>query len=62
MIAPFPIVLSGELTHVEAAQQACTAKLHLVIDREGNTLLTPMLLPGMQRMTSADKQHAEVPA
>lgn len=58
MIIPFPTVLPDELTHAEAAQRASTAGLHLVIDRDGNTLITPILLPGMQRMASADKQAA----
>lgn len=62
MIIPLPTVLPDELTHVEAAERATRAGLHLVIDRDGNTLITPILLPGMQRMASADKQTTPVAA
>lgn len=54
----FPSILPDELTLHEAASQAHAAHLHLVIDRRGRTLLTPIILPGMQKIAVLDKQSA----
>lgn len=51
MIVAFP----DEMTLFEVAQQASAAHLHLVIDRAGIVKLTPILLPGMQKIAVADK-------
>lgn len=44
------IIVPGTATLIEAANQAISSHLHLVIDHRGRTLLTPILLPGMQRI------------
>lgn len=62
MIVPFPTALPDELTLHEAATQANAAHLHLVIDRRGRTLLTPIVLPGMQKIAVLDKQAVPVAA
>ena len=46
-----------EATLHEAALKAAAAHLHLVIDVDGQFKLTPILLPGMQKIAPvADKQ------
>lgn len=54
-----PIELDGELLLHQAAQQANASHLHLVIDRHGNTLLTPIMLPGMVKIPIRDKSLAK---
>lgn len=49
-------VIPNTTTVLEAANQAAAAHLHLVIDRHGRTLLTPILLPGMQKIAVHNKQ------
>lgn len=48
-------VIPNTATVLEAANQAAAAHLHLVIDRKGRTLLTPILLPGMQKIGVKNK-------
>ena len=45
------IIIPNDKTVLEAANQASAAHLHLVIDRKGRTLLTPIVLPGMQKIS-----------
>ena len=55
-------VIPNTTTVLEAANQAAAAHLHLVIDRNGRTLLTPILLPGMQKIAVNNKQAQRVAA
>lgn len=43
-------IIPNSATVIEAARQANAQHLHLVIDRHGRTLLTPILHPGMQKI------------
>ena len=43
-------VIPNTTTVLEAANQAAAAHLHLVIDRDGRTKLTPVIQPGMQKI------------
>jgi hypothetical protein len=54
-VLAFPITLPDDLTHAEAARQACARRLHLVIDADGQFKLAPFVLPGMQKMFALDK-------
>ena len=47
---PFATILPGDALLHEAAALAAAQHLHLVITREGTTVLTPILLPGMQKI------------
>lgn len=50
------IVLPDTLTLHAAALMAHAAGLHLVIDRHGRFVLTPLVDPDMQRIAVLDKQ------
>lgn len=50
------VTLPDTATVLEAARQAAAGHLHLVIDRDGQTKLTPILLPGMQKIAVHNKQ------
>lgn len=54
------ITLPNEATVLEAARQAAASHLHLVIDRDGQTKLTPILMPGMQKIAVHNKQTGKV--
>lgn len=54
----YAVTVDSEATVIEAAQQANAAHLHLVIDKRGRTLLTPILLPGMQKIAVKEKVAA----
>lgn len=56
------ITLPDEATVLEAARQAAASHLHLVIDRDGRTLLTPIVWPGMQKIAVKAKQSQKVAA
>lgn len=56
------IIVPNEKTVLEAANQAAAQHLHLVIDRNGRTLLTTIVLPGMQKIAVSNKQRAQVAA
>ena len=43
-------IIPDSATVIAAAKQAAASHLHLVIDRRGRTLLTPIVEPGMQRI------------
>lgn len=45
-----PTIIADGATVIAAAQQAAASHLHLVIDRDGLTKLTPVVLPGMQKI------------
>ncbi len=49
------VTLPDSATLYDAARQAAAAHLHLVIDRDGETKLTPLILPGMQEIAVLDK-------
>lgn len=49
-------VIPNTTTVLEAANQAAASHLHLVIDKNGRTLLTPIMLPGMQKIGVHHKQ------
>lgn len=49
------ITLPNEATVLEAARQAAASHLHLVIDHDGQTKLTPILRPGMQKIAVHNK-------
>jgi len=54
-------ILPGRMLLAEAAALAAASHLHLVITRDGRTVLTPVLLPGMQKIavqTSAPAREA----
>ena len=51
-------VIPNTTTVLEAANQAAAQHLHLVIDRNGRTLLTPIVLPGMQKIAVREKVAA----
>ena len=55
-------VIPNTTTVLEAANQAAAAHLHLVIDRNGRTLLTPILRPGMQKIAVKARQSQKVAA
>lgn len=50
------VTLPDTTTVLQAAGLAEASHLHLVIDQQGRTLLTPILLPGMQKIGVRDKQ------
>lgn len=58
----YTVTLDSEATVLEAANQAAAAHLHLVIDRNGRTLLTPILRPGMQKIAVKARQSQKVAA
>lgn len=59
--SPVAVALPDDATLHSAALQAAASHLHLVIDRDGEVKITPVLLPGMQKIAPvADKQFAEV--
>ena len=45
-----PTIIPDSATVIAAAQQAEASHLHLVIDRDGRTKLTPVIQPGMQKI------------
>lgn len=45
-----PTIIPDSATVIAAAQQAAASHLYLVIDRDGRTKLTPIVLPGMQKI------------
>ena len=49
-ILSLPTLIPDSATVIAAAQQAAASHLHLVIDSDGQTKLTPFLLPGMQKI------------
>ncbi len=53
-----PTIIPDSATVIAAAQQAAASHLYLVIDRDGRTKLTPVVLPGMQKIAVRFK-HAE---
>jgi hypothetical protein len=52
------VTLPDDLTLYEAAQHAQASHLHLVIDRDGEVKLTPVLFPGMQKIAVKEKPAA----
>ena len=52
----FPSVIADDATVHEAAEQAVKQGLHLVIDRQGRSLITPIVLPGMQIINVAGER------
>lgn len=48
-------ILPDEMLLHDAAQMAVAQHLHLVITRQGTVVLTPILLPGMQKIAVRDK-------
>lgn len=50
MTAPHAAFLPDEMLLAEAAKRAAAQHLHLVITRDGRRVLTPVLLPGMQKI------------
>ena len=56
------ITIPDEATVLEAARQAAASHLHLVIDRDGQVKLTPIMLPGMQKIAVHNKQTERVAA
>ncbi len=46
-----PTIIPDGATVIAAAQQAEASHLHLVIDRDGQTKLTPVIRPGMQKIS-----------
>lgn len=57
-ILNMPTIIPDSATVIAAAQQAAASHLHLVIDRDGRTKLTPVVLPGMQKIAVSVK-HLE---
>lgn len=51
-----PTIIPDSATVIAAAQQAAASHLHLVIDRDGRTKLTPVILPGMQKIAVSVKK------
>lgn len=49
-VLSLPTIIPDGATVIAAAQQAAASHLHLVIDRDGRTKLTPVVLPGMQKI------------
>lgn len=56
-ILNLPTIIPDSATVIAAAQQAAASHLHLVIDRDGRTKLTPVLLPGMQKIAVCFKHQ-----
>lgn len=52
-----PTIIPDSATVIAAAQQAAASHLHLVIDRDGRTKLTPVVLPGMQKIAVSVKHQ-----
>lgn len=52
----FPSIVADDATVHEAAEQAVKQGLHLVIDRHGRSLITPIVLPGMQIINVAGER------
>ena len=50
-------ILPDRMLLAEAAKQAAASHLHLVINRNGQCVLTPILLPGMQRIAVSTEQE-----
>ena len=57
-ITRFPEQVPDEALLIDIAQQAVARHLYLVIDRHGKCVLTPQLLPGMQKIHVLDKAAA----
>jgi hypothetical protein len=51
-----PQRIADEATVFEAAEQAVKQGLHLVIDRHGRALITPVVFPGMQIINVAGER------
>lgn len=51
-----PHRIADEATVHEAAEQAVKQGLHLVIDRHGRALITPIVFPGMQVINVAGER------
>lgn len=51
-------IIPDNITVIAAARQAAASHLHLVIDRDGRTKLTPVILPGMQKI-AVNVKHLE---
>ncbi len=55
-------ILPNEMLLRDAAKMAVASHLHLVITRNGQTVITPFLLPGMQKIAvqveSAEEEAA----
>lgn len=49
------LIAPGEATHDDVTRLAVENALHLVIDRHGRVLLTPIVMPGDQKLHSLDK-------
>lgn len=54
-----PSIIPDSATVIAAAQQAAASHLHLVIDRDGRTKLTPVIQPGMQKIAVRVKHLEE---
>lgn len=52
----FPRIVADDATVHEAAEQAVKQGLHLVIDRHGHALITPVVFPGMQIINVAGER------
>lgn len=51
-VIPFPVAVPDDALLHHVAQQAHAEHLHLVIDRKGRCVLTPLLLPGMVKINA----------
>lgn len=54
----YTVTVDSDTRVIDAANHAAAAHLHLVIDRKGRTLLTPIILPGMQKIAVREKVAA----
>lgn len=57
-VIPMPRAVDDNALHHEVMAAAKADGLHVVIDRHGNVVVTPILLPGMQKLHAVDKQAA----
>lgn len=56
-VLSLPTIIPDSATVIAAAQQAAASHLHLVIDRDGQTKLTHVILPGMQKIAVGIKHQ-----
>ena len=54
-ITAMPRAVDDDALHHEVMAAAVANGLHVVIDRHGKLLVTPILLPGMQKLHAVDK-------
>lgn len=61
-VIPMPTAVDDDALLHEVMAAAVARGLYVVIDRHGRALVTPILLPGMQKLYAVEKPPAQVAA